>query len=303
MNKHAYLVMAHNNWSILEKLLKLLDHETNDIFLHIDSNAENLPSNIDSWVKTSTLVKLKQEKVYWADFSQVDVTLKLLEKAKEKGDYSYFHLLSGTDLPIKSQNEIYCFFENNKKNFVGIVPNEVWYSVRRVKYYHLLLHNRIYRNSRYLKGLDRVLEYVQRFVGVNRLKGHCMKIMDGWTWFSINADLCYYIIENKELIYKMFSHTVAADELFIQTLIYNSPFFDTLYDVNDLKNGSMRYIDWQRGKPYVWGADAEDFALLMESPYMFARKFDESQNEIIEKIYEELSRRNKNDKQTISVEN
>ena len=101
----------------------------------------------------------------------------------------------------------------------------------------------------------------------------------------------------------MFSNTIASDELFMQTLIYNSPFVDTLYDATNLKNGSMRYIDWQRGKPYTWGSDEKDFDLLMESPYMFARKFDESQNEIIEKIYEELSRRNENDKQTVGMEN
>lgn len=36
MKKHAYLIMAHNNWKILEKLLILLDDKRNDIYLHID---------------------------------------------------------------------------------------------------------------------------------------------------------------------------------------------------------------------------------------------------------------------------
>ena len=34
--KHAYLIMAHNEPYILEKLLKLIDDERNDIYLHID---------------------------------------------------------------------------------------------------------------------------------------------------------------------------------------------------------------------------------------------------------------------------
>ena len=304
MNKHAYLIMAHGNWSILEKLIKLLDSEYNDIYLHIDAKSKFSSCEIIGWGKQSRVSIMNSQNVYWADFSQVEVTLKLLEFACQNGQYTYFHLLSGTDLPIKSKNEIYHFFENNiGKNFIGIVPKEVWYSVRRVKYYHPLLHNNIYRNSKLLKGVDRVLEYIQRICGVNRLKNCDWKIIDGWTWFSITEEFCKYVLEKKLLIYQMFSNTIASDELFMQTLIFNSPYVDTLYDINDLKNGSMRYIDWQRGKPYMWGADSTDYKLLIKSPYMFARKFDESQNEIIEMICKELSRRNENDKQAVSVEN
>ena len=40
MKKHAYLIMAHNNWKILEKLLILLDDKRNDIYLHIDLKSD-----------------------------------------------------------------------------------------------------------------------------------------------------------------------------------------------------------------------------------------------------------------------
>lgn len=33
MKKHAYLIIAHNNWKILERLLILLDDNRNDIYL------------------------------------------------------------------------------------------------------------------------------------------------------------------------------------------------------------------------------------------------------------------------------
>ncbi len=41
MNKHAYLIMAHNNWNILKLLLKSLDTEYNDFYLHIDSKVKS----------------------------------------------------------------------------------------------------------------------------------------------------------------------------------------------------------------------------------------------------------------------
>ena len=36
MSKHAFLIMAHNEHDILNKLLLLLDDERNDIFIHYD---------------------------------------------------------------------------------------------------------------------------------------------------------------------------------------------------------------------------------------------------------------------------
>ena len=35
-NKHAYLIIAHKNDYTLSSLLKAIDNENNDIFLHMD---------------------------------------------------------------------------------------------------------------------------------------------------------------------------------------------------------------------------------------------------------------------------
>lgn len=291
--KHAYLIMAHGNWEILKLLLKLLDYEKNDIFLHIDAKVKSqMPKDILKTVTKSKIVFLDSKNIYWADYSIVECELKLLEAARKTGEYSYFHLLSGVDLPIKSAREIYSFFEKRGQNFIGIVPNEVYYSVRRVKFYHPFTHMRSYRNCKLLKGLDRLLEYVQKFISINRLRNMNWKIIDGWQWFSITNEFCDYLLDNKEKIESVFKYTISCDELVLQTLIYNSQYYNTLYDVYDLKNGSMRYIDWERGKPYTWGGEKNDFDQLMNSPYMFARKFDEAHMEIVEKIYKEVNRRN-----------
>ena len=59
-------------------------------------------------------------KVYWGDISQVQVEYLLFETALSHGPYAYYHLLSGTDLPIKSQDYIHAFFQQNAgKEFVG----------------------------------------------------------------------------------------------------------------------------------------------------------------------------------------
>lgn len=291
MNRHAFLIMTHGNWNILDKLIQLLTDDRNDIFVHIDARQRaHIPSFVLEYAQRGVINLIDPIKVYWADYSQVEAILKLLKEAFSNGRYSYYHLLSGCDLPIKSKEAIYYFFENSGKNFIGIVPREVYYSVRRVKYYHFLVHNRYYRNLKVLKILDRMMELVQRIAGVNRLKGTDYKIVDGWGLFSIRNELCEYVISNESLIRKMFRCSIAADELFLQTLVYNSQMYSTLFDTSDLKNGSMRYIDWERGKPYIWGNDPDDFRMLIESPYMFARKFDEKQMWIVDEIFERLYR-------------
>ena len=294
MNKHAYLIIAHNNWKILKYLLQSLDKKEHDFFIHIDIKAKGFnEGEIKAVLQHSNIRFIDRKDVRWADYSQIDVTLDLLQAAKEQGDYSYYHLLSGVDMPLKPAKIIYEFFENSgDKEFIGIVPNEVYYSVRRVKFYHPLVRNRYFRGSKVLKGIDRVLELCQKIIGINRLRESDYKIIDGWQWFSITDNFCEYVLSKREEIEKMFHSTIASDELVFQTLIYNSKdFYEKIYCNGDLKTGSMRYIDWKRGKPYTWGQDENDFEMLVNSPYMFARKFDESTNfEIVEQIFEHVTK-------------
>ncbi|MGN1262595.1 MAG: glycosyl transferase, partial [Prevotella sp.] len=42
-HRHAYLIMAHNEWDLLNTLLSLIDDERNDIFLHIDKKVKHMP--------------------------------------------------------------------------------------------------------------------------------------------------------------------------------------------------------------------------------------------------------------------
>ena len=54
----------------------------------------------------------------------------------------------------------------------------------------------------------------------------------------------------------------------------------------------MRKIDWERGNPYVW--HEKDYDELINSEYLFARKFDENVDKnIIDKIYGKLMKSNK----------
>lgn len=41
---HAYLIIAHNEFEVLTKLIGLLDDNRNDIYVHIDKKVEKVPA-------------------------------------------------------------------------------------------------------------------------------------------------------------------------------------------------------------------------------------------------------------------
>ena len=53
-NRHAYLIMAHNEWELLNTLLSLIDDPRNDIFLHIDKKVKTMPV-----LKRSSVISLR----------------------------------------------------------------------------------------------------------------------------------------------------------------------------------------------------------------------------------------------------
>ena len=41
--KHAYLILAHNEFGLLQTLVSCLDDPRNDIFIHIDKKVKEMP--------------------------------------------------------------------------------------------------------------------------------------------------------------------------------------------------------------------------------------------------------------------
>ncbi|MGL5245877.1 MAG: beta-1,6-N-acetylglucosaminyltransferase, partial [Sarcina sp.] len=76
-----------------------------------------------------------------------------------------------------------------------------------------------------------------------------------------------------------------SDEVFLQTFSLNSSFKNKIYSITSENNGSLRFIDWKRGNPYVFRIN--DFEELIKPSYLFARKFDvNTDKEIIDKLYD-----------------
>lgn len=293
MNKQAILIMYHNDYYILEKLLKQIDNENFDIYLHVDKKTKNFDfTSTKKILKKSNIYFTKRMNVKWSTFSQIKCELLLLKSAINQ-KYSYYHLISGNDLLIKPSNTIYSFFEKNQgKEFIAYqnitkdVPKSI---LERIEYYHLFNSYRR-NNGNIIKKTLCILYYrlisIQKKLKVNRLKNNHLKIKKGANWFSITDDLARYVLSKEKEINKMYHYTNCADEIFLQTLVYNSKFKDKIYhEYDDEHQNIKRHIDWNRGEPYIFTID--DCQELLNSPAFFARKFSSSKDrQIIDKIYQ-----------------
>lgn len=96
----------------------------------------------------------------------------------------------------------------------------------------------------------------------------------GDNWFSIGDAFARYVLSKKQWVERTFRNSYCCDEVFLQTILWNSPFKENVYRQNGEDNwdGIQRLIDWKRGNPYCLRYG--DLEQLKESPLMFARKFD-----------------------------
>ena len=289
--KHAYLIMAHNEFELLEKLLILLDDKRNDIYLHIDKKVKNFDfDRYSSLVKKAKLFYTKRMDVKWGSVSQIKCTLLLLNEST-KVKHSYYHFISGVDLPLKNQNYIHDFFDKSGKDFISFDNYDLIddFYLNRVKYYHLCQNN--WRNKhKFVARVANAIRFrtfkLEKKLKINRLKKSNIEFRKGANWFSITEKTAKYLLNQKNIL-KYFKYSYCADELFVQTIIYNSKLKDNLYFDKNNKPSDMRYVDWNKGNPAI--LKMEDYESMMNSDMVFARKFSlKTDQEVINKIYNEL---------------
>lgn len=287
VKKHAYLIMAHGDWSNLSKLLRTLDDSRNDIYVHIDAKADFDAMQI--YQPNSSLCQyIPRMRVTWGGDNQVKCEMALL-KAAASGHYDYYHLLSGADLPLRSQDEIHRFFDKQEgRNFIkidlqAVESGRAMDRIRRYRFFQNLTGKKNGVWVRLFQMMERSGLFIQRLFHVDRLKNCPKKIYKGSNWFSITDSMVQIILKEEPFIRKYCFHSIAPDEIFVQTVAMNSSIRDTVADEY------LRFIDWDRGWPYTFRI--EDFEMLMASDALFARKFsDRVDSDITTRIVQEVTK-------------
>lgn len=290
MGKHAYLIIAHNNEYILNKSLSLIDDERNDIYLHVDkkTNLDLYMSKLQLPTKSNFYLLSNRIDTKWGHISFVETELALFESAHATEKYSYYHLISGVDLPIKNQDYIHNFFDVNQGiEFIGFDPNITNYD-QTDRVYKIHIATRHFKDP-YLKRkiwffLDNTFVLFQKIIhysAFNKTEDYVIK--KGCNWVSLTNECVEYVLSQKKKILSRYKYAVCPDEIFLHTTIYNSYLRNKINPQIDEYEGCMRLIDWHRGNPYVFTKD--DFQIIVNSDRLFARKFDQKDLEIVDLIH------------------
>ena len=282
--KHAYLIVAHTDFKILERLLDLLVYPGNDIYVHIDKKVSYDIKYHPVYSKLFTVSNEHRIDVRWADCTIAWAEMELYKLAHNHGPYGYYHLMSGIDLPLKSQNFIHRFFEeHNGIEFYGLMQN-AWRTKSKIMYYHLFTkHLRGFGWRSQIEGiLNSILVKLQKILPIMRSHKEIPILVKGTTWSSLTEEAVSYILSKQDYIYKRFRYTFACDEIYKPILLINSPFVDKFYSKTDEYKGCLRKVDWQRGNPYIW--QLKDYDELINSNMLFARKFSSEHWDLVEKI-------------------
>ena len=277
--KHAYLILAHSSKILLRELIKALDDVRNDIYVHLDKKADFDILDFTTQYSTLYILPIRLD-ARWGDYSLVEVELRLMAEASSKFSYSYYHLLSGVDFPIASQNEIHNFFNKHKgKEFIGFANHTPEAELKWRSQHYFLFSRNFNTKNLCVRLIRRVFADIQTMLGFKRYPNEIKK---GCQWCSITNEFVIYLLSNKDYIYKNFNHTYCPDELVIQTLCWNSPFKYKVYNLEDEFKGCLRYINWDDGEIHLM--DSVDPEKMVQSEYLFARKFSEKGLDNILKI-------------------
>ena len=303
-HRHAYLIMAHNEWQLLNTLLSLIDDERNDIFLHIDKKVKEMPQ-LYKPLHAKLFFTPKRYDVRWGDVGQVLSEMHLFKTAHNHGPYQYYHKLSGVDLPIKTQDYIHDFFDKHEgKEFIGFftltdfIKGDI--ERKRRRYYLLMKYN--YRTPFVAKWKVMAAKLIRHAAlkiqdWIHYDRGNELTFRTGHNWVSLTEEAVTYLLDNEDFISKRFAYTTCGDEMYKHSMLISNPKFkERIFDLDNGIHSCMRFIDFlraseeqqKRGEPYNWQDD--DAEELLKSEYLFARKFSSKYPKVIKDIEEYLKR-------------
>lgn len=290
-NRHAYCIIAHTDPVMLRVMVAMLDHPLNDIYIHIDRRVDITPflAVKTHWSKVCFLPE--RLAVEWGNTVQIDTEMLIFEYACNNGPYSYYHMMSGQDLPLKSQEYIHHFMDEEHPHCEFVTVNDENPDYRKdleykTRYYHFFVKSLSDTNHSFSHywhyGLHGLAIAVQKLLGVRRK--YPFELKKSLHFASITHEFLTYLLSKKAFIKKTFAHTLCCDEVFLQSILWNSPFRDHLYTRADGGVGSMRKVVWIKHKAHIWKKD--DIDDLLSFPELFALKFTSGDPELLLQIAE-----------------
>jgi hypothetical protein len=293
----AYLILSHKNPEQLRELINQLNDPNVNFFIHIDSKSPISEFHAKTTGCNAHITfSNKRFNGQWGDIGLVLATLELINEAKNCYDFDYYLLLSGMDYPIKSNEEIFRFFETNMgKSFIQYtsLPTEKlnYGGMDRIYGYSYTLLKKRQTYVPYslkpkfnLKGhiLNALLSIYSLPQKSRKNYKHAKTFYYGSQWWMLHKNAVKSILDfldsNPDYL-NFHKYTLIPDEIFFQTILLNH------HDSKNLNiiNNNYRFMVWEQNCNHPKFLGIEDFDSILHSSDLFARKFEEN-SEILKSI-------------------
>lgn len=272
--KQAILITAYKDLSFLQRIVSCFDEDF-DFYIHIDKKCKE-PNPV---FECDHVVVLKKYRIEWGSERHLWAMFDLLGMAYKKGGYSYYHIITGSDYPIKALSEFKSFFsEGNRKSYIEyhLLPRESWGTeggFERIRYYWIgnqwLDLRRLGKATRWLLKLQRKLGFSRNLSAFGQWYGG-----GGYCSLSDKGVDCICSFGRKRL-HRLSLYTHCAEEIFFQTILLNSP------DRSQVCEDSLHLSVWEKDAASPKVLDESDFETIAKSNCFFARKVDAAHSSLL----------------------
>ena len=267
---HAFLITAYKDREQLLRLINSLSPHAN-LYVHIDTKSRELNGEELRGLGFENTTFISKYSISWGSYKHLLAIRDLLYLALEDSENTYFHTISAQDFPICSWEKFESFFQDNK--------GKIYMTCRDVEDLDENVKDR-YR-FRYLQTEGKTVRKIANRIGLiiqqllrcrRSYIGEYKKIFKGMVWASFPrnaAELVCEVCEKTQGFLKNLKNVYIPEEFFFQTIFMNSAFAPSVVPNN------LRYTDWNsKDGRSPRTLDGGDFAKVIESECLFARKID-----------------------------
>lgn len=288
MHYKVYLILAHKKPEQLYNLISLLQDDSSFFFIHIDKKVDIDLFKNKAQFKQCFFIK-KRVECYWGNYSLVQATLNAIEEVNVFMEHNFpedsYHciMLSGEDLPLKSNNELSVYLQ--KQTEVSFLhhwelPYKNWWKGGFFRFESLFLFNAIkypkthYWSNRIISNLR--LDFL---FPMNQIKSIFPDFVfyGASQWMILSKGMITNILEfshNNQNFNRCFKYVLAPDETYFPSLIYQFK-INEICKVENAQTHLALFTGNAANPKYL---SIEDLKNNETSTTLFARKFDRDIN-------------------------
>lgn len=289
--KIAYLIMAYDQPQLFGRLVDALQHEGATLYAHIDRKHDAGPFRAVAGALPVRFIEQPVE-VNWGGYSQVEAMLKLLAAAVQDG-HDHYIFLSGRDYPVRPHGELRALLaQDPQRSYINFYPLAPGSDFSRLVEIYAFRDLYPHIRPKALRSLTQLLVRAANRVLPKRRFPAGFQPFRGSTSWCLSAAAAAYVVDfvrqdsSRELI-KFFHSVTGADEIFFQTVLFNSPLAKHCAGYvppgqepprRNENKVSLHYIDWDPARENPAVLELRDLAPIQASPKFFARKFDQARS-------------------------